>query len=163
MSILKAALNRENVERQHQEAVKLDRQAEHAAVVAAIHKVFRPEVPELEKLALVGDYGRPVAVADAQPAGYTKSRVSAYGCKYCSSHGLELHLGSKITPEVLRLVVMERTDTTPLKVELSINRSYPFKSEVIQTFHGHTEPSEMLERFFEVLGKRIADVAVVAA
>jgi hypothetical protein len=160
MSILKAALSRENVERQHKAAVQLDRKAEHSAVVAAIHKAFVPEVPELETLALVGDYRRPVALADAQPAVYTRSRVSEYGCKYCSTHGLELHLGSKISPEVLRLTVWERTDTSPLKVELNISRSHPFKSEVIQTFHGHTEPSEMLERFFEVLGKRIADVTV---
>lgn len=160
MGILKAALNRENVERQHKAAVELDRKGEKAAVVNAIHKAFKPEVPELETLALIGDYRRPIAMADAQPPVYTKSRVSEYGCKYCSGHGLELHLGSKITPEVLRLTVLERTDTMPLKVELSISRNHPFKSEVIQTFHGYAEPSEMLERFFEVLGKRIADVTV---
>lgn len=162
MSILKAALNRENVTRDHKNATTEDRKGERVAVVAAIHKAFNPEVPELEKLSLRGDYGVPIAVSDAQAAKVVLARRTErqeqFGTQYCTTHGLELHLGQKISPEYLSLSVEERTDLAPLRVTLSIVRNFPFNSEVLTTFHGHTEPSEMLEKFFEALAKYVADV-----
>lgn len=161
MSILKAALSRENVAREHKAAVELTRQKEREAVVAAIHQAFLPEVQELDQLSLIGDYRKPIPIQDAQNSIYSKKNNQAFGCAYCTSVGLEISLGSKISPEKLLLQVWERTDSDALKAEISISRNYPYKSETIEIFHGHTEPSRMLERFFEVLGKHV--VAVIPA
>lgn len=165
MSILKAALNRENVLRDHKTATAQDRKAERDSVVAAIHKAFLPEVPELEQLFVRGDYNAPIAVADSQAAKVNGTlraeRLQKFGAIYCAASGLELHLGSKISPEHLDLKVEERTDKTPLQVLLRIERRHPYVSATLETFHGHTQPSVMLEKFFEVLTKHVVEEVTV--
>lgn len=161
MSILKAALNRETVLRDHKTATAQDRKAERDSVVAEIHKAFLPEVPELEKLFVRGDNNAPIAVADSQAAkvnGILRAeRLQKFGAIYCAASGLELHLGSKIAPEYLKLTVEERTDKTPLQVTLRVERRHPYVSVTLETFHGYTAPSAMLEKFFEVLTKHVMD------
>lgn len=162
MSILKAALNRENVDRDHKKAVTEDRGAERTAAVAAIQKVFLPEVSALETLYLRGDYNRPIAFTEAQTARVTPSsqsaRLAKFGSTYCTAYGLEVHLGAKISRECLILTVADRTDLTPLQAIVRIERNHPYKSETVATFHGHADPTEMLEKFFETLAKYVVDV-----
>lgn len=73
MSMLQAALSREGVARNHTAAVALDRGAERAAVVAAIHKAFKPEQAALEKLVVRGQLLAAAPVSEIQKQGLRSS------------------------------------------------------------------------------------------
>lgn len=163
MSILKAALARETSERNHIKAVQTDRREEKAAVVAAIHKAFMAEAAEVEKLSLKGDHGKAISIVEAQMPIYAKANLRDHGSPFAKHCGLEIQMGSRIAKEQLRLTVLERDDTNPVRVILAIERSYPCKSETLETFHGHTQPSAMLEKFFHVLARYVAEPVLAPA
>jgi hypothetical protein len=160
MSMLQAALAREGVARDHTAAVAVNRRAERAAVVAAIHKAFKPEQAALEKLVLKGKFHKPAPSGEMQKQGLTSDydvRLKQFGSPYCTVQGLELYLGTGHQLERLLLRVVERTETSPLSVELEINRT-PHKGEELATYHGHTDVNVILERFFEVVAKHVVTV-----
>jgi hypothetical protein len=160
MSMLQAALSREGVARDHIAAVAVGRRGERDAVVAAIHKAFKPEQAALEKLVLRGKYLNAAPSGETQKLGLTSDydvRVKQFGSPYCTQDGLELYLGTGHQHERLLLRVVERTETSPLSVEIEINRC-PHKSEEVATFHGHSDVEGILERFFEVVARHVVIV-----
>jgi hypothetical protein len=132
-------------------------------LVAAVHAAFLPEIPELQKLVLKGDYSKLVPMDDAQKAGLgaqVEGRREARGSEYFVEDGLELHLGARLYPEQLRLVFTARTDTSPPTAEVLIHHTHPrygMDAPTFGKFAGHTDPSVLLEAFFEALTKYLAD------
>ena len=161
MSILQAALRRENDKRESQQMTEQSRKAEVAAAVEAVHRLFKAELPALEKLSFKGDYGASVTFQAAQEQGvaafHRNARMGKFGSPSCTETGLHVHLGKQRSPEELRLDFEERTDLQHMQVKLVIARKHPYKSETVETFHGHTAPAELLERFFEVMARYLVD------
>lgn len=161
MSILQAALRRENDKRESQQMTEQSRKAEMAAAVEAVHLLFKAELPELEKLSFRGDYNVPVPFQQSQEMGIASynrdKRTAAFGSACCTATGLHVHLGKQRSPESLQLVFEERTDLEHMQGKLVIDRKHPYKSETVEVFHGHASPELLLERFFEVMARYLVD------
>ena len=146
--MLETLLKNEEVRRQTEANIKADIAREAAEIVGKIHDLFKQSIPQMETLNLIGDYGRPIAA---------KERQLGKSIEKCMTNcGLELRLGSTITPAELVVSVSPRV---PGKSEAAITvyerRHYPFDSGPKTDFNGHAPAEEVMKVFFSLLMPRV--------
>lgn len=144
-NLLQALLQQEASVRAVALSVQEDEQAEFRQIVQGIHDAFEPYAAQVQQLQLLGDYGRAVWFGN-RPEHV--ARVVDY-------RGLTFRLGKEVSPEELSLRVTARKGPTPAKIELSIQRHHPYKSESLATFEGKTAPEHLLQACFTELIKHL--------
>lgn len=156
--IFASALGSEMKNRDALAALAEEDAAEHRVLVGAFHEEFRANWPDLAEVALVGDYGRPYHMGDWQ-TGNSVSKKSALDA-ICVPHGLHVSLCHRISPEELELIVTPRrrdlraTSQHP-SVRVQVTRHYPYETTEVFEFHHTTPVGEAMEKFFELLAKRV--------
>lgn len=148
-NILQALLNREAAERTVALAVQDDEQAEFRRIVDSIHAAYAPYAAQVQTLILSGDYGRPVVFGEREK----------HLTQVETAMGLAFALGSRISPEALKLTVTARKAGAPASIEMQLERKYPFTSESLDTFSAKTAPEHLVQAMFETLVKYLHPTA----
>ena len=156
--MLKDILAAEASKRAAQAGLQESVEAERAAIVAGLHAVFRAQLPDLEGVMLVGDYGHPVALTDRQKAYSSFGHSAESGAARCMRPtGVVIELGPKISPRRLTLTVSARVPGTGREayVLLQHQRDYPYTSDSPREFPGHTPAEDMVRALLELLAHEI--------
>lgn len=153
--MLKEIMQQEVAKRAAQQSLDATVQGEVDAIVAGIHAVFREQVDDLNELWLIGDYGRPVRLAEQQPKWNGRAMANGLeGAERCMSPvGVRVELGNRISPRRVALTVMPRVPETGKEaaVVLQLQRDYPYKNAEPRLFPGHTPPRELVRELLMMI------------
>lgn len=139
MNLLQTALANSANLRATDAATKEAARLEYVAIVAGLHAAFSEYQRDVSQMQLVGDYGKPMPVR-----GEFSREIKV-------SYGLNVRLGSDVSPQYLVLSIARREAGMPPQATLTLRRTYPFENQTLATFDGFTPAEHLLKAFFEAL------------
>ncbi|MBS0306442.1 MAG: hypothetical protein JSR43_13830 [Proteobacteria bacterium] len=152
-TLLQSLLAREQAQRNAERAARGGELAEAADIVAALHGAYAPFHEQVQSLKLRGDYGAAVTFGDR----------AEYLCRVATENGLELRLGAKILPAVLRLSVVARRGATPASIRLFIQHRHAGNVEELASFGAGHSPEDMVRALLEQLMRHVHDDSLAEA
>lgn len=152
--ILSEELDRRNEEQRRTDEFVL----EHRTQVEMLHAIFREAWPELSKLQLRGDYGRPVSMhAELSRGDRTQEQELE---KICHEFGITLSGGCRAALYEFCVSVQRRAIKAPhnFHTKVYIRRHYPYKDQDIYTCHfclDEAAAQSTMAEFFRTVAKYI--------